>query len=194
MLARKDDDTLRAAGVDSADLLAAAAAFIRTHPLRTVPQASMALSVTEAEFLNEGGALEVESVDQIIPTTNLVAITSEYAQMVATALSQKDTAELLQVSTSRIRQRMDAHTLYSMDVGAGRVCPQFQFSDQGTLPGLDELLTAISEQAHPVAVQRFFLTPNTDLESTEVPDAMSPREWLLSGHSVEPVCLLAAEL
>lgn len=194
MLARRDDETLREAGVKEADILTAAAAFLREHPIRLVPNASNALTASEVAFLKEGGASGVDGNDAQVQADNLVVITSEYAQMAASSLTQKETAELLGVSTSRIRQRLDANSLYSIDNGNGRVCPRFQFAEHQTLPGLDVLLKCISRDVHPVAVQRFFLTNNPDLISSEVSSPMSPRDWMLSGHSIDPVCGLAAEL
>jgi hypothetical protein len=58
----------------------------------------------------------------------------------------------------------------------------------------NRVLPNISENAHPVAVQRFFLKGNPDLESKIQAQAISPRDWLLTGHSPETVVLLAREL
>jgi hypothetical protein len=121
-------------------------------------------------------------------------IAGEYAQMVATSHSQRDAAKRLGVSTSRIRQRLDSGSLYAVDGPAGRVCPQFQFVDDGTLSGLETVLGVMNKDAHPVVVQRFFLTVSPDLESDTLGCALSPRDWLLTGHSPEPVKLLALEL
>lgn len=115
----------------------------------------------------------------------MAVIAGEFAQMVTTALSQKEVAELLGVSTSRIRQKLEAGELYAVRTTGGRVCPRFQFGPGGTLPGLESVLRALRPEAHPVAVQRFFMEVHPDLESEALNRALSPHEWLLTGHSPE---------
>lgn len=56
------------------------------------------------------------------------------------------------------------------------------------------MLADIRPGAHPIAVERFFVTPTENLESELVDDAMCPRDWLLSGNPVEPVVMLAREV
>lgn len=74
------------------------------------------------------------------------------------------------------------------------VCPRFQFANDRRLPHLTEVLTAINQEARPVAVQRFFLTVSPDLESEVLNKTLSPRDWLLTGHASAPVVLLAREI
>lgn len=195
MLAERDLRTLREAGINDIETLAtAAAAFLRAHPIYAVQPMPNALSEQEEAFLRQGGARGVGSYNKRSAAENVTIIAGEYAQMVATAFSQHEVAKRLGVSTSRIRQRLDNGSLYAIDGPAGRVCPQFQFADASTLPGLEAALSVMSKEAHPVAVQRFFLTASADLESDTLGRALSPRDWLLTGHSPEPVKLLARTL
>lgn len=195
MLAERDLRTLEEAGITNIDSLAsAAAAFLRAHPIYPVQPMPNALLEQEEAFLFRGGAAGVGVHNPRSATENVAVIAGEYAQMVATASSQQDVARRLDVSTSRIRQRLDRGSLYAIDGPSGRVCPQFQFADGGTLPGLEAVLGVMSPTAHPVAVQRFFLTASPDLESEALGQILSPRDWLLTGHSPEPVMLLAREL
>jgi hypothetical protein len=195
MLAEQDLRTLREAGINNIEMLAsAAAAFLREHPIYTVLPMPNALSEQEDAFLREGGAAGVGGYNKRSAAENVAIIAGEYAQMVATSHSQRDAAKRLGVSTSRIRQRLDSGSLYAVDGPAGRVCPQFQFVDDGTLSGLETVLGVMNKDAHPVVVQRFFLTVSPDLESDTLGCALSPRDWLLTGHSPEPVKLLALEL
>ena len=62
------------------------------------------------------------------------------------------------------------------------------------MPGLRHVLRAISAEAHPVAVERFFRIPVPDLHSAEIDESLSVRDWLLTGHPVAPVVVLAGEL
>lgn len=195
MLTEKDLRTLQEAGINDLETLAsAAAAFLREHPIYTVQPMPNALSEQEEAFLRQGGAAGVGGYNKRSAVENVTIIAGEYAQMVATSYSQQEVAKRLGVSTSRIRQRLDNGSLYAIDGPAGRVCPQFQFADDGTLPGLETALGVMNKEAHPVAVQRFFLTVSPDLESDTLGRALSPRNWLLTGHSPEPVKLLAMEL
>ena len=195
VLAKKDRQTLEAAGIDDIDrLAAAAAAFLRDYPLYTAQVLPNALSADEEAFLKQGGAVGVGDARSLHVTDTVEAVAGEYAQMVAGAYTQRQTAELLGVTTSRIRQRIDEHSLYTLTGPGGRVCPRFQFADNATLRGLEAVLAALSPQAHPVAVQRFFLGVSADLDSETLGRPLSPRDWLLTGHAVEPVVILAREL
>ncbi len=195
MLAEIDQMTLREAGINDPDrVLAAAAAFLREHPIYRVLAVGNALSVEEETFLSAGGASGVGRDNSQAKATNVAVIAGEYAEMEATAYSQQEVAKLLAVSTSRVRQRLDNGSLYSISGVAGRVCPRFQFLDDRTLPGLETVLAALSDSAHPVAVQRFFLSVQRDLESGELGTILSPREWLMTGHDPEAVAILARDL
>ena len=125
---------------------------------------------------------------------NTAIIVSEYAQMVSTALSQKDTAECLEVSARRVRQRINQGSLYALESQHGRVCPRFQFNGASTLPGLEKVLQTIGGDAHPVVMQRFFLQANRDLVSEVTGQTLSPRDWLIACHDVEVVCRLASDI
>jgi hypothetical protein len=195
MLAEQDIRTLHAAGIDDIEsLAAAAAAFLREHPIYSIIPMPNALSDQEEAFLRQGGAAGVGRYDASSATRNVTSLAAEYAQMVSTAYTQKEVAERLGVSTSRVRQRIDGGSLYSIPGPGGRVCPRWQFSDSATLPGLEQVLATINIDAHPVAVQRFFLTETADLESDSLMRALSPRDWLLTGHPAEAVALLARDL
>ncbi len=196
MIAAQDIKILRDEGIDDPDtLVAVAAAFLRSHPMHPVDPVKNALSKEEKLILARHGAhglqgsLAIQSIRK-----NTATIVGEYAQMVSTALSQKATAECLQVSASRVRQRIDRGSLYALESKHGRVCPRFQFNDASTLPGLKKVLQTIGGDAHPVVVQRFFLQANRDLVSDVTGQTLSPRDWLISGHDVEVVCRLASDI
>ena len=195
MLTEADRTTLAEAGITNIDRLAsAAAAFLRAHPIYEVPPVTNALSETEESFLRDAGARGVGAWSDDSAADNVAVIAGEFAQMVTTALSQKEVAELLGVSTSRIRQKLEAGELYAVRTTGGRVCPRFQFGPGGTLPGLESVLRALRPEAHPVAVQRFFMEVHPDLESEALNRALSPHEWLLTGHSPETLVVLAREV
>ena len=195
MLPETDRQALRDAGIDDLEALEVAAAqFVREHPLYPTPVMLGALTAPEEDYLREGGAVGVDQPDLNSIARNITRVAGEYAAMVAAADSQKAAAERLGVSTSRIRQKIREGSLYAINGAGGRVCPRWQFHDGSTLPGLERVLAAISKDAHPVAVQRFFLTVSPDLESPTLGTPLSPRDWLATGHPVENVVLLAQAL
>ena len=185
---------LREAGItDVAALIGAAADFVRRHPIHDRDPGSSPLSEREEAFLRACGADGLDGVTRA-GRDNLARVAGEYAQLVASALSVRQTAERLGVSPSRVRQRILERSLYAFDGPSGRILPRFQFAGDGALPGLAEVLRAINSEAHPLAVESFFLEPTPDLEPDRVGEALSPHDWLLSGHSVQPVLMLAREL
>lgn len=195
MLADQDRQTLQDAGIPDTDrLLAALAALIRKHPIYRIPTIPNALSAQEEAFLSAGGAVGVGSSSNDAAAENIAMIAKEYAEMESTAYSQQEVARLLNVTTSRVRQRLDNGSLYCISGVGGRVCPCFQFVDNRILPGLEIVLGALSKSAHPVAIHRFFLSVQPDLISKELGRALSPRDWLTTGHDPEEVAVLVREL
>ena len=63
------------------------------------------------------------------------------------------------------------------------------------IPGIGEVISQLNPELHPVAVFRWFTTPNPDL-STDDPRGgnLSPRDWLRLGFPVQPVVELASNL
>jgi len=195
MLTEADRTTLSEAGITNIEQLAsAAAAFLRAHPIYEALPVTNALSEGEEAFLRSAGARGVGAWSDDCAANNVTVIAGEFAQMVTTALSQKEVAALLGVSTSRIRQKIEARELFVVRTSNGRVCPRFQFGPNGTLPGLEIVLRALRADAHPVAVQRFFMDTHGDLESDTLGRPLSPHEWLLTGHPVAAVVDLASEV
>jgi len=188
-------DILQNAGIKSLDNLGEVAAnFLIEHPFNAIQPISNALSKSEETLLISGGALGVGAELSLSSSRNLMQVTAEYAAMVASAATQSEVAKLLNVSASRIRQRIDSGSIYAIKASNSRICPIFQFDNSATIPNLELVLKEISPSAHPIAVQRFFIAPNPDLVSETVNGSLSPRDWLRSGHEVEPVILLAREL
>lgn len=126
MLAEKDRQTLNAAGINDLEQLATAAAtFLRHYPIHAAPNVANALSASEEAFLKQGGAVGVGEEKPSQTAKAIAAMTAEYAQMLSAALTQRQTADLLSVTTSRVRQRMDERSLYTIDgISSGRVCPR----------------------------------------------------------------------
>lgn len=57
--------------------------------------------------------------------------------------------------------------------------PQWQFTNNGTIPHLEALLKHLSEYPCPISINWFMTTPNRDLEYRD--EEISPRDWLMKG-------------
>jgi hypothetical protein len=131
-----------------------------------------------------------------------------YAALMETALSIKEVAQGLGRNESRIRQRLLERSLYGIRRGRNWLLPLFQFELEerqgertlkGVVPGLDQVLPALSPELHPVSVWRWFTSPSTELVGDELGDQspqrpVSPRDWLLAGRNPKAVAELARDI
>lgn len=194
-MARNAEDIFQELGIDGGAeaVTQAAATFIRLHPLYHTPPSTQDLSESELEILEAGGFPKPPK--RLSLGDNIAIVAGEVGVLIASALTQAQAAERLGVDQSRVRQRIGQGTLYAITGENNvKVLPRFQFTDQGVLPGVEKILPVINKEAHPIAVQRFFLTAQADLYSEELNTVLSPRDWLITGHSPEPVIRMAADL
>lgn len=126
-----------------------------------------------------------------------------YACLVATSLSVAEAARLLKLDASRIRQRLAARTLYGIKLRHAWHLPRFQFDGNRVIPGVEIVSPRLREDLHPVAVFKWFTSPDPDLviedalpeeKSGESSLPISPRDWLRSGGNPEVVARLAESL
>lgn len=154
------------------------------------------LTEAEAEALKRGGfELEPENLG---PEDPLARTAAEFAALLKQSLPTTAAAERLGVDPSRIRQRLTSQppSLYGIRLESGWVIPEFQFEGDMLIPGIGEVAAQLDPELHPVAVYRWFMTPNPDLiiEEGEESRVLSPRDWLRSGLPVKSVAELAADL
>lgn len=148
------------------------------------------LSENDLTVMREAGLFgaSVEDSKRRAPVSAAV----RYAKLLSTSLTVRQAAERLDVSDGRIRQRLSpARTLYGFQAGRGWCLPAFQFTQSGTLPGLERVLPQLPDKLHPTAVEGFFTRPNRDLRSDE---EVSVAEWLASGGDPQAVVELARDL
>jgi len=161
-------------------------------PARPLPDPRHELSSSEIALLEQGGfELEPLPLDDTHP---LIRSAAAYAALVASSLSVSQAAARLHVADSRIRQRLGARTLYGIKVRFAWRLPLFQFTKQGTAPGIETVLPRLDPVLHPLSVVGWFTTPNVDLVHGDEEEPVSPLNWLLSGLPVEPVAELAGSL
>jgi excisionase family DNA binding protein len=159
---------------------------------RWITEPLQEFSEAEANALKEGGVdlspSEAEEPDVLARTA------ARHAAMLATALTTAETADLLGVGESRVRQRLAEGTLYGVKVGRENRLPAFQFEGGAEVPEAAQVLRQIDRSVHPVALLNWFTLPDPDLYVEGEERAISPREWLLSGGPPEPLCSLAKDL
>lgn len=159
---------------------------------RRVSEPVREFSEAEAVALEKGGMdlspAEAEEPDVLAQTA------ARHAAMLATALTTSEAADLLAVGESRVRQRLSEGSLYSIRAGREHRLPAFQFEGGEEVPGIARVLERVDRSVHPVALLNWFVMPDPDLCLEGEETAISPRQWLLSGGSPEPLIALAADL
>jgi hypothetical protein len=195
--------------------MASTAAFLHTHGIEVAPEdldpmvreamsrlrrtlyrsdSRADLTREEAEALERGGFVLEDGESSEDPLARTVA---EYAALLKSSLSTGEAAKRLGVDPSRIRQRLTSlpPTLYGVRIGAGWYIPEFQFDGDGMVPGIGDVVSRLDPELHPVAVYRWFTSPNPDLSMDEPGGRnLSPRDWLRLGLPVPPVADLASNL
>lgn len=176
-------------GTGTEDLLTALTALARRTPAEAGEPAT-SLSEQEERVLREAGSL-LEPMP-ILERRASAATTVAALDLLADALTVKQAAGRLGVTDGRVRQRLSARTLLGVDSTGGWKLPAFQFTEDGELRGLDQVLPALPDDVHPLVVRYFLTTPSTELPVND--QTMSPRAWLLSGGDVARVVALAEDL
>lgn len=126
----------------------------------------------------------------------VVRAAATYAALLGSSLSVSEAARRLGVNPSRVRQRLSGPrpTLYGIKRDNEWHLPRFQLAKRGAVPGIGVVIAELDRELHPVAVYRWFTTPNPDLEPEEGAPPLSPLDWLQSGHDPGVVARLAADL
>lgn len=150
------------------------------------------LTLDERDALRRGG-LVLEKVDQG-ENDPVLKTTLRYSAMVATGLTVSQVASKLGIDESRVRHRLADRTLYGLKIRGTWVLPAFQFEGKKVLPGFDVVMPHVPVNLHPLGVLNWFGLPNPDLVVGDDEEALSPRDWLATGHDPKIVAALAEEL
>jgi hypothetical protein len=117
---------------------------------------------------------------------------AEQAVLHDSALTVSEAATTIGVDTSRIRHRLLAHRLVGWKDRGGWRLPAWQFTENGVLPGLEQVLVALPSDQPALVVAAFMTTPQEDLMARA--RAITPCEWLQAGGDPQRVARLAAML
>lgn len=114
-------------------------------------------------------------------------IAGHLGRLAITAFTADEVATGLKISASRVRQKRLARELWAIADGQSWLFPISQFERDGhggpvgQIRGLDQVFKALPPDLHPVAVDGFLRTPQSDLYLDK---PVSPVEWLLGGGDV----------
>lgn len=121
-------------------------------------------------------------------------IAADLAAVVSTSLDVERAAALLQVDPSRIRQRIRARSLYAFSWHRRWLLPDFQFVEDGVLPGFAEVVRHLDPDLSPAEVTRWLRTPDPDLTPPGSDTPVSPFEWLAAARPAARIVPLAEGL
>lgn len=153
------------------------------HPPAAVPAAEQAgWEALGAQFGDAHATMRTEFRSRM----SAAVVTNESIEGDAAA------AHHLGVDRTRVPQRLRERSLYAFSADDTRYFPRWQFEGTRTIPGLRDVLRALDARLHPLTVRHWFTTPNTDLEIGSA--AISPRQWLVTGGSVDVVVRLAEQV
>jgi len=177
--------------ISSEDFTALMLEAIENLPV-VIPTGDPRSELTAAEIAAlERGGFNIHPLD-LGKDDPLARTAAEYAALVTTGLSVGQTAEILHVDGSRIRQRLLERTLYGIKLRGNWHVPTFQFDGNRLILGIEAVISVLDPDLHPVAIFRWFTYPNVDLEVDGVD--VSPRDWLRMGGDVTRVAAIAAAL
>lgn len=177
------------------------------------PQPSL-LPEADAALLDAAGFTE----DPAAHARTSIRTATILAELVHTALSAGEVANLLSVTDSRVRQRRADRTLWAIQDHGRWLYPRMQFRlrgpDHGQIPGLAQVLPALPADLSALSIAGFlttaqpdlvaFMTPphlagptlslrESDLRATEyVPVQVPPLIWLDNGGAPEKVIVAAS--
>jgi len=158
-----------------------------------LPDPRRELAPTDVDALESGGFdLRVLEPGEVVDPVAKAAIL--YRAIQFDSLSVQETAEMLKINESRVRQLLRSRALYGFKDGHMWRIPRFQFDGDHLLPSHERVMSLLSASLHPVEVYRWFTTPDPDLESDDGEETLSPFDWLRSDRSPEPVAAMAADL
>jgi hypothetical protein len=144
----------------------------------------------QRDVLREVG-LDLSPLREDEPDARARAVAEE-AVLHDSALTVTEAAHTVGVDTSRIRHRLLAGRLMGWKDRGGWRLPAWQFTENGVLPGLEQVLAALPGDQPALVVAAFMTTPQEDLLSRARP--IAPREWLSAGGDPQRVARLAAML
>jgi hypothetical protein len=143
------------------------------------------------ETFTEGG-FEIEPTTDPEAADPLSRTAIKYRLLLDNSLDVEEVARILDTGVEGVRRRLADRTLYGIPTEDGLKIPSFQFANGELLPGLENVMPLLHDDLHPIAVQNWFTSPNTDLLIRD--EQVSPRQWLLSGRNPDDLARIAIDV
>jgi hypothetical protein len=141
----------------------------RSHPLKRQIDA-----MSEPHF-----SLAIAAIDEGVLADRIAAV-------VATTVRESTTADavasMLGVSLSTVSRRKSKGQLYAFRYAGIWRFASWQFTDEGVIPGVSEIVDSVADQFHPATVRAVMLAPRPTLNAKGRLER--PRDFLLRGGDV----------
>lgn len=154
------------------------------------------LSANEIAVLKKGGAKGLDQSPQPEITAGAIKLIGELVEecraLVNSSLNLESVATFLNIASAEAKQRAlcDPPMLHVFALADGQIrFPRWQFMNSETIPHLESILALMGRSITPLALSRFMLLPNPDLEGQGGP--LTPRDWLIHTGNPKPVLDLA---
>lgn len=154
-----------------------------------------ALPAHEAAILDQAG-LDISTAvagGEVDPAAETVV---DYMDMLSSAMTVREAAEVLGVSARGVRNRIRERSLAAIHENGRYLVPRFQFDGHELVRSFDHVFGATAPDLPLVAFYRWFTYPSPDLPAGRGVRHrnLSPRAWLLAGLDSDPVERMAALL
>lgn len=149
------------------------------------------MSAAEQAALVEAGLRLERTSDRDLVAESAV----RFAALVEHSLTAEQVAQQIGMTSSRVRQLIATHELYSFRLDGKRRVPDFQIRDGKLIPNMAEINQAIPDTLHPLGVYNFYHLDNVDLTIDDEQDIVrTPLDWLAEGRDPAPVVFMAEHL
>ncbi len=179
----KVSEVLKDAGLEESEDVIAAALAEHLEAFDRAMVVKAAYSARDEQLLAAGG-LDV----RVAPAHEIdnwkIGSVNSFMGLISASLTVADTANILGVDSSRIRQRLSDGTLFGFKVRRQWRIPRWQFPGGVELHELGHALSGLTVK-DPLSVSTFFTTPNDDLPVNGEPTA--PVDWLEQGRPADAV-------
>lgn len=149
-----------------------------------------ALTTVETRFLETHGGVR-DNRDALVATR--VASAARATEIERESMTVEQVAELLELSTSRVRHRLGDGSIYSYPGGGrgvARRIPYWQFHERTPTPHLAEVLAALPDDFTQAEIRDFAL--NAEVDHPRRDELVPLLDWLREGGDPEPARELAA--
>ena len=148
------------------------------------------LTAAEEAFFRDNAGVTLEKPHTVRMQRVLEQALEAHAFSVE-SISTAEAARHCKISESRMRHRIAAREVCVLPAdGRSRRLPLWQFTKNGTVPHLRDVLAALPDEMPAAVVEAFMTEPTEDLQMGGKP--VSVAEWLTAGGALGPVLELTA--